>query len=139
MTDAERVLEIAAQLMAGRMLRTLVESPEARAKASLQDAEVLIREWRTRTAPPEPQDTELATLRARVEELEKARCRHGWRGATPEHTSSIATPCPTCGLKSLFVASGGHLTCANLSCKEPSPESAWEAARASAETERGTK
>jgi hypothetical protein len=27
--------------------------------------------------------------------------------------------CPCCGLRSLFVASGGYVTCANLSCSEP--------------------
>ena len=31
----------------------------------------------------------------------------------------IVTPCPSCGGKTLFVGSGGHLTCSWLECKEP--------------------
>lgn len=27
--------------------------------------------------------------------------------------------CPSCGLKDLFLASGGHVTCANLRCRNP--------------------
>jgi hypothetical protein len=27
--------------------------------------------------------------------------------------------CPSCGSRSLFLAVGGHVTCANLSCKDP--------------------
>lgn len=27
--------------------------------------------------------------------------------------------CPACGLKSLFLASGGYVTCASLSCPRP--------------------
>ena len=27
--------------------------------------------------------------------------------------------CPSCGLKSLFLAVGGHVTCANLECRDP--------------------
>lgn len=31
----------------------------------------------------------------------------------------IATPCPSCKGKTLFVGTGGHLTCGWLECKEP--------------------
>ncbi len=31
----------------------------------------------------------------------------------------ITTRCPACGLQSLFIGSGGGLTCANLKCKNP--------------------
>lgn len=31
----------------------------------------------------------------------------------------IVTPCPSCGAKTLFIGSGGHLTCSWLKCKEP--------------------
>ncbi len=34
----------------------------------------------------------------------------------------ITTPCPACGLRSLFIGEGGHLTCANLKCPAPVPE-----------------
>ena len=27
--------------------------------------------------------------------------------------------CPTCGSRSLFVGSGGYITCANLHCSDP--------------------
>ena len=83
---------------------------------------------------------DLAAALARAEEAERqlaaiedARCRHGWKGSKPESTSRIETPCPACGLKSLFIAAGNHLTCANLSCREPSPESWCAAALARAE------
>lgn len=72
----------------------------------------------------------LATRDAEIERLKAERCQHGWKGSVPESAPVIKTPCPACGLKSLFIGSGGHLTCANLSCKEPSPESTWTAERA---------
>jgi hypothetical protein len=40
-----------------------------------------------------------------------ADCHHGWRGAPAE---PIRTPCPACGLRALFVGSGGDLTCASV-------------------------
>lgn len=39
-----------------------------------------------------------------------------------EPINKITTPCPCCGAKSIFVASGGHLTCSVIGCKEPSVE-----------------
>jgi hypothetical protein len=47
----------------------------------------------------------------------KAVCSHGWRGSTIDER--IIDPCPSCGMRSLFVGSGGYLTCGSLSCKEP--------------------
>ena len=34
--------------------------------------------------------------------------------------SDIKTPCPACGNSTLFVGSGGHITCSWLKCPEPS-------------------
>jgi hypothetical protein len=36
----------------------------------------------------------------------------------------ITTPCPSCGGKTLFVGSGGHLTCSWVECPEPVVERA---------------
>lgn len=71
-----------------------------------------------------PEAAVLATLvravRAHLGLEDPPRCRHGWKGAAAD---PIETPCPSCGLKCLFVGSGGHLTCGNLStCKEPGVE-----------------
>ena len=38
--------------------------------------------------------------------------------------SEIKTPCPSCGSKSLFIGTGGHLTCSWLECPEPGVERA---------------
>ena len=32
----------------------------------------------------------------------------------------IVTPCPSCGMETLFVSESGHLTCSNLECATPS-------------------
>ena len=42
----------------------------------------------------------------------------------------IETPCPSCGHRTLFIGSGGHLTCSWLKCKEPGVEDAIDALRA---------
>lgn len=62
--------------------------------------------------------------------LDLGPCRHGWRG---ERAERISTPCPACGSGSLFVGSGGHLTCAVLQCPEPSPQSEINNLRAAIE------
>lgn len=36
----------------------------------------------------------------------------------------IETPCPTCGNRTLFIGSGGHLVCSWLKCSEPGVERA---------------
>lgn len=65
-----------------------------------------------------------------VERLRARLCRHGWRGSSI--SEAIVTPCPTCGLRSLFIGSGGHLTCASVptdlspGCPEPVVEDAVE-------------
>jgi len=48
------------------------------------------------------------------EAAESRACHHGWRGTAPERGQKIATPCPACGLQSLFIGAGGHLTCASV-------------------------
>lgn len=42
----------------------------------------------------------------------------------------IVTRCPSCGHQTLFIGSGGHLTCSWLECRDPGVESAIEALRA---------
>lgn len=42
----------------------------------------------------------------------------------------ITTHCPACGSESLFIGSGGGLTCAVLRCTQPSVEAAIEDLRA---------
>lgn len=44
-------------------------------------------------------------------------------GSEPQ--PKITTPCPACGARSLFIGSGGHLTCAVLRCPNPGVEDAW--------------
>jgi hypothetical protein len=50
-------------------------------------------------------EREITGLRAEIERLNK-----------------IATPCPSCGRTSLFIGTGGHLTCSFIGCKEPGVE-----------------
>jgi hypothetical protein len=77
----------------------------------------------------------LAWLKIRLAayEAQERGCRHGWRGTPAE---PIRTPCPTCGLKSLFIGTGGHLTCASVptdhtsGCPEPGVERAVEKLKA---------
>jgi hypothetical protein len=75
-------------------------------------------------------------LRERIAELESQTCRHGWRGTFPD-APSITTPCPTCGSRSLFIGSGGHLTCSRVpgrdnsgGCSEPGVENAVDKLKA---------
>ncbi len=63
-------------------------------------------------------------------EEKDTRCRHGWKGTSAE---LISTPCPACGMRSLFIGGGGHLTCGNLSCKEPGVQSEINNLRAAIE------
>lgn len=42
----------------------------------------------------------------------------------------IADRCPTCGAQSLFIGSGGWLTCSVIGCKEPGVSVARDALRA---------
>lgn len=44
----------------------------------------------------------------------------------------IMTRCPSCGHQTLFIGSGGHLTCSWLPCKEPSPAHVIDALRTDA-------
>lgn len=45
----------------------------------------------------------------------------------------IETPCPTCGNRTLFVGSGGHLVCSWLKCEQPGVEHAIELLKRMAE------
>lgn len=67
-----------------------------------------------------------------VAELRKQRCGHGWRGDPPDRGDRIANHCPSCGGKSLFIGTGGWLTCATLNgdCTEPGVEHAIDALKA---------
>ena len=38
--------------------------------------------------------------------------------------NKIKTSCPSCGSRSLFIGTGGHLTCSWLNCPEPGVERA---------------
>lgn len=40
---------------------------------------------------------------------------------------TIQTKCPACGWKSLFIGSGGYLTCGNQDCSEPVFDDALQA------------
>ncbi len=59
-------------------------------------------------------------------------CHHGWRGTVPVDGERIVTPCPHCGCQSLFIGSGGHLTCSRVpsrgsdGCGNPSVADAVE-------------
>lgn len=37
-------------------------------------------------------------------------------------TPKIATLCPSCGGETLFIGTGGHLTCSVIGCRQPSVE-----------------
>lgn len=42
----------------------------------------------------------------------------------------ITTPCPSCGARTIFIGSNGHLTCSVIGCKEPGVERAHLAEKA---------
>lgn len=73
--------------------------------------------WR---AAHKSQQARVEALEGEVERLRGERCRHGWRGSPPKDGARIKDKCPACGLAALFIGTGGHLTCGNLSCKNPS-------------------
>lgn len=62
----------------------------------------------------------IATLTTRVAELE----------ATSRRLCTIADRCPCCSNRSLFVGTGGWLTCSQIGCKEPGLTRAIDALRA---------
>jgi hypothetical protein len=70
----------------------------------------------------------------RVAELLERACAHGWRSSPIE--DRIIDPCPTCGMKSLFIGKGGYLTCASLQCKQPAVGRAIELLKLGDETRR---
>ena len=85
-------------------------------------------------------ERELAQLRAELEQAKERTCHHGWRGSVPEDGKRIVTPCPACGAQSLFIGSGGHLTCARVptdhsnGCDNPSVERVVNDLKARAES-----
>ena len=63
----------------------------------------------------------------RIRKLEAQSCRcAGVQGAHER----IIDPCPSCGLRSLFVGKGGYVTCSNLYCDDPGVGRAIEAMKA---------
>lgn len=82
------------------------------------------------TAHPTDCDDWLDFARQLERELAAANekvCTHGWKRYHVEE--QISTPCPACGLHSLFIGNGGHLTCASVpgqsgqgGCSNPSVE-----------------
>lgn len=60
-------------------------------------------------------ESRLATLEAENAKL-RAESRE-FRGM--DASVGIADPCPSCGQKTLFVGSGGHLTCSGSKCRNP--------------------
>lgn len=75
--------------------------------------------------------------------LPESRCTHGWRGRPPERGELIVTPCPSCGSQSLFIGTGGHLTCGvvphgySRGCPEPGVKQAIEKLKAAAKPTSG--
>lgn len=45
-------------------------------------------------------------------------------------SEEITTRCPTCGGQTIFIGSGGHLTCSMVTCRNPSVEDAMLRAKA---------
>lgn len=74
----------------------------------------------------------VSDLKAEVERLKARTCEHGWRGSAPEEGQRIRTPCPACGLTSLFIGTGGHLTCSGVpgresqGCPSPGVAQTWD-------------
>lgn len=67
-------------------------------------------------------------LRAEKAEADLAEARHEMRQRLQQR---ITTRCPSCGHQSLFIGSGGRLTCSWLECKDPGLELAIEKVKAS--------
>jgi hypothetical protein len=78
----------------------------------------------------------LYTIRAELAASNERQCHHGWRGSVPQDGKRITTPCPECGAQSLFIGTGGHLTCARVpsdhsnGCPNPSVENVVNKLRA---------
>lgn len=48
---------------------------------------------------------------------------------TEHQQQRITTPCPSCGAQSLFIGTGGHLTCDVSGCEEPAVSAAVDGLR----------
>ena len=101
-------------LLPTRQLRPDMERPmttRERIDAAERGAHELV--WKHERCPAI--DTcPICRLAALARELAGRACGHGWRGHAPERGERIVTPCPACGGQSLFIGSGGHLTCASV-------------------------
>lgn len=53
------------------------------------------------------------------QDKKKAGETHTWHGCIHGYDTRIKMPCPSCGSHSLFIGSGGHITCGYLPCKSP--------------------
>lgn len=80
-------------------------------EAALKNERLLKRLTVVRAEQAEAREAELLTS---LEEARRRECHHGWRGSVPDNGQRIVTPCPECGAQSLFIGSGGHLTCARV-------------------------
>lgn len=70
---------------------------------------------------PPAQNYNRTLERAEKAEADLAEARHEMRQHVQQR---ITTRCPSCGHQSLFIGSGGHLTCSWLECKDPGLERA---------------
>ena len=69
----------------------------------------------------------IAQLERELAEARGEKCAHGWKGTKPDDGERIRDRCPACGMDTLFIGSGGWLTCGNLSCKDPAVTDAYKA------------
>ena len=60
----------------------------------------------------------LAEIRAEGER-KRSEETHTWSGCVHGYDTRIKMPCPSCGSRSLFIGSGGHITCGYIPCKKP--------------------
>jgi len=87
-------------------------------------------------------DEENARLLEENGRLRAKKCEHGWRGSRPEEGERIRTPCPACGMRDLFIGTGGYLTCSSVpsegsrGCPSPSVAETWEDQKARIEAAR---
>lgn len=80
--------------------------------------------------------TRLAEFRAQAREAAERERRQGPWGSEPQ--PKISDRCPSCGSVSIFIGSGGWLTCAILGCKSPGVGTTIEALRKERDEARAT-
>lgn len=117
------------------------ETLEKRIVMPQAEIDQLVVDWGMDDIDRALQNLELARRRLAAERdaAREATCHHGWRGTAPDGGERIVTPCPHCGAQSLFIGSGGHLTCARVpsgrseGCGNPSVADAINALKQRAE------